>query len=67
MAKIDCRKILDHSWNDFISTLGEYSESELESLLKHESKHRKRRHFISRIHARYSKVRTVREREEILK
>ena len=66
MAKINCREVLDHSWNDFINCLGEYSESELKDLLGYESKHRKRKHFISRIHARYSKVRSAREREEIL-
>ena len=54
-------------WETLHKNLNKLGEPQLKDLLNIECKHYSRPHFIIRIHARYSKLRTIRERRELLK
>lgn len=60
---VDCAFVCKQSFNSIVKLLPTYSERELKALLEYESTHQRRKHYIDRIHGRYSKLRAQRERE----
>ena len=54
------------NWTSLNQNVNRLSEDECEAALLHEVKHKKRKQFIIRIHARFCKLRTKREREIML-
>ena len=65
-STVRIKHALSSGFNEFVSMLSEFTEAELTKMLTHERAHENRRHYVERIHARYSKLRTARERKEIL-
>ena len=55
------------NWRDFNDLLGTIPEADLKEMLLYEVKHENRKSFVERLHQRYNTVRTMREREELMK
>ena len=55
------------NWRDFNDLLATIPEDDLKAMLVYEVKHENRKSFVERLHQRYNTVRTMREREELLK
>ena len=54
------------NWQALNENLTQLTEDELKSALNTERSHDRRKHFVTRIHARGAKLRAKREREELL-
>ena len=54
------------SWQALNERIKELTEAELYSALNTEMSHDRRGHIVTRIHARYMKLKAAREREELL-
>jgi len=54
------------SWQALNERINELDEAELFSALNTEMSHDRRGHFVIRLHARHTKVRAKRERQELL-
>jgi hypothetical protein len=54
------------NWQSLNETINKLTEDELKSALNTEMSHDRRKHFVTRIHARGAKLRAKREREELL-
>ncbi len=61
----DATKILEN-WDTFRLGLMALSEEDVKAVLDHELANGKRRSYVDRIHARYSMLRNLRERAELL-
>jgi len=55
------------NWRDFNDLLATIPEADLKEMLVYEVKHENRKSFVERLHQRYNTVRTMREREELMK
>lgn len=55
------------SWRDLIAKLMQMSEEDLRNAINFEVSTYRRKAIISRLHARYSKLRAARERELLIK
>ena len=55
------------SWQKLNEHINDFDEDELYLAMNTEATHDRRSHFLIRIHARYTKTRAAREREELLK
>ena len=55
------------NWRDFNDLLATIPEVDLKEMLVYEVKHENRKSFVERLHQRYNTVRTMREREELMK
>ena len=54
------------NWQALNENINSLTEDELKSALNTEMAHDRRKHFVIRLHARNAKLRTAREREELL-
>ena len=54
------------NWRDLTARLGDLTEKEVKALLDEEIAQHKRPAIIRRLHQRYSSLRTMRERDELL-
>jgi hypothetical protein len=64
MNEIDLNDI--DRWSDLLEKLVSCTEEELLTLLNHEALLYRRKHFVVRLHMRYSKLRMRRERKLLL-
>lgn len=55
------------NWRDFNDLLATIPEDDLKEMLEYEMQHENRKSIVSRLHQRYNSVRTMRERDELLK
>lgn len=55
------------NWRDFNDLLATIPEDDLKEMLVYEVEHENRKSFVERLHQRYNTVRTMREREELMK
>ena len=55
------------NWRDFNNLLATIPEGDLREMLVYEVKHENRKSFVERLHQRFNTVRTMREREELMK
>ena len=55
------------NWRDFNDLLATIPENDLKAMLVHEVHNENRKSFVERLHQRYNTVRTMREREELMK
>ena len=55
------------NWRDFNDLLATIPEVDLKEMLVYEVKHGNRKSFVERLHQRYNTVRTMRERQELMK
>jgi len=55
------------NWRDFNDLLATIPEDDLREMLVYEVKHENRKSFVERLHQRFNTVRTMREREELMK
>ena len=55
------------NWRDFNDLLATIPENDLKEMLVYEVKHENRKSFVERLHQRFNTVRTMREREELMK
>ena len=55
------------NWRDFNDLLATIPEADLKEMLVYEVKHENRKSFVERLHQRYNTVRTMRERDELMK
>ena len=55
------------NWRDFNNLLATIPEADLREMLVYEVKHENRKSFVERLHQRFNTVRTMREREELMK
>jgi len=55
------------NWRDFNDLLATIPEDDLKEMLVYEVKHENRKSFVERLHQRFNTVRTMREREELMK
>ena len=55
------------NWRDFNDLLATIPENNLKEMLVHEVHNENRKSFVERLHQRYNTVRTMREREELMK
>ena len=55
------------SWQTLNEKINELTEDELYLALNTEMDHDKRNHFVIRIHARHTRIKAKREREELLR
>ena len=55
------------NWRDFNDLLATIPEADLREMLVYEVKHENRKSFVERLHQRFNTVRTMREREELMK
>jgi hypothetical protein len=55
------------NWRDFNDLLTTIPEKDLREMLVYEIAHENRKSFVERLHQRYNTVRTMREREELMK
>lgn len=53
------------TWKTLQDALKEASEADIKKMMAYESKHKKRLQFLLRMHARYNKLRTTRERNAL--
>lgn len=53
------------SWQTLAANLSKYSEAELQQMLDDEVSHHKRTAIARRLHQRFCKLRTMRERREL--
>ena len=62
------QKLLDviENWDTFRLGLMSLSEDEVKAVLEHELTNEKRKSYVSRIHARYSILRSARERAALI-
>lgn len=54
-----------NSWADLNKMLGMFREDQIKEMMEIEMANRKRKDIVERLHQRYSKLRTARERKEI--
>lgn len=54
------------SWQSLNERINDMNEEELYSALNTEMSHDRRRQFVIRLHARHTKIKAKREREELL-
>ena len=55
------------NWRDFNDLLATIPEDDLREMLVYEVKHENRKSFVERLHQRFNTVRTMREREELMR
>jgi len=55
----------DLTWQDLQRTMKEGTEQDIKKMLDHEAKNQKRMPFLFRMHGRFNKLRTTRERSEL--
>lgn len=62
---ITCDQVLK-DWHTCVRYVSEMTENELRTLLNYELSTKHRETYITRIHERYSRLRTLRERQALL-
>ena len=66
MAKPNMSYVDKLTWERLQEELKEADEATIKRMIDYEVKHRKRLQFLLRMHGRYNKLRTTRERNELM-